>query len=194
MSSGADSNETTLEAADRALLLQIARRAIEASLGAPGAGAPPPRPALERKAGAFVTLRRRADDELRGCVGFIEPLHSLRETVARAAASAAIHDARFEPVTLSELRGLAIDVSVLSPLAPIHAEDVVVGRHGLVVERLGKRGLLLPQVPVEWGWDRLAFLDQTCEKAGLPAGSWRDRETQLFAFTAQVFGEEAAAD
>ena len=92
-------------------------------------------------------------------------------------------------MTLVELDGITIDISVLGPLAPIGADAVEVGRHGLVVERDGRRGLLLPQVPLEQGWDRVAFLDQTCAKAGLPAGSWRDRETRLLAFSAEVFGE-----
>ncbi len=193
MSAQLESIPVALAEEDRAALLLIARRAIEQSLGGPRAAALADRPALERKAGAFVTLRRRADGELRGCVGFIEPVDSLRDTVARAAASAATHDARFEPVTLAELRGIAIEISVLGPLAPIRAEDVVVGRHGLVVERSGRRGLLLPQVPLEWGWDRLAFLDHTCGKAGLPASSWQHPETRLLAFTAEVFGEDGVA-
>lgn len=184
---------STLDEADRAALLQLARRAISESFSGrePSLVAAERRPALERKAGAFVTLRRRATHELRGCVGYIEPVHPLWQTVAKAAVSAAIRDPRFPPVAAIELDALALDISVLGAPAPIRGEDVVVGRHGLVVERSGRRGLLLPQVPLEWGWDRVAFLEHACGKAGLSPSAWRDAETRLLAFTAEVFADDA---
>ena len=181
---------TGLTAAARAQLLAIARRTIAARLR----GEPPPAERVEedlrRPSGAFVTLRRREDGDLRGCIGYIEALYPLVETVQRAAVSAATEDHRFDPVGPEELDDLIIDISVLEPAAPIRPEEVRVGTHGLIVQRGRRRGLLLPQVPVEQGWDVTTFLDHTCLKAGLAPGAWRDPETRLLGFAATVFGEE----
>jgi AmmeMemoRadiSam system protein A len=179
-----------LAAEDRAALLRIAREAIVAGVAGERYAPADLRPALEDKRGAFVTLHERSSGDLRGCIGYIEPLFSLAETVARAGVAAALNDHRFEPVTAGELPGLAIEISVLSPPEPIRPEDVVVGTHGLILSLGNRAGLLLPQVPVEWGWDREAFLDQTCRKAGLPPGTWRRSDARLLGFTATVFGEE----
>jgi AmmeMemoRadiSam system protein A len=127
--------------------------------------------------------------QLRGCVGFVQPTRGLYHTVIEAALSAAFHDPRFLPVSEEEAPGLQVEVSVLSPLKPIAPEEVVVGRHGLVVSRGLYRGLLLPQVAVEQEWDVATFLEQTCLKAGLPADAWKHGAT-LQAFTAEVFGED----
>lgn len=175
----------------RLLLLRVARCAIEARLQ--GSERPPlsdlPEE-LRRESGAFVTLRRRADKELRGCVGYVEPRFPLAETVALAAVGAATADGRFDPVTLDELATLVVDISVLGPAVPVDAKDIVVGRHGLVIEQAGCRGLLLPQVPIEWGWDARKFLEQTCRKAGLPTEAWKEEDARLFGFEAELFGEE----
>jgi AmmeMemoRadiSam system protein A len=178
----------------RRLLLALARRAVEAQV----AGEPLSRgallaeraafPELLRPCGAFVTIRQRGG-ELRGCVGFVEARHPLADAVERAAAAASADD-RFEPIRREEIPGLVLDVSVLGPLTPIVPEAVEVGRHGLVIGWGGRRGLLLPQVAIENGWDRLTFLDQTCRKAGLPLGTWRNPRVELLAFAAIVFGEE----
>jgi AmmeMemoRadiSam system protein A len=186
----AAATETGLTAAARAQLLAIARRAIEARLRGEWLPDEPVDQELRRPSGAFVTLRRRDDSDLRGCIGYIEALYPLAETVQRAAVSAATEDHRFDPVGLDELDELVIDISVLEPAAPIRPEDVRVGTHGLIVQRGRRRGLLLPQVPVEQGWDVTTFLDHTCLKAGLPPGAWRDPETRLLGFAATVFGEE----
>lgn len=175
----------------RARLLQLARRAICDRLR----GVAPPAldglPAeLLAPCGAFVTLRRRSDHELRGCVGYVEATLPLAEAVAQAAVAAATADGRFEPVTLDELPGIVLDVSLLGPTFEVQASDVVVGRHGLVVQRGQRRGLLLPQVALEWGWDATTFLDQVCRKAGLPTKAWKEPDTKLLAFEAEVFGEE----
>jgi AmmeMemoRadiSam system protein A len=177
----------------RQRLLARARAAIAAELG----GAPMDdedlgelRAELERRSGAFVTLARRADGELRGCVGLPEPIYPLAETVARAAVAAALYDRRFHPVAAAELPGLSLHVSVLGDLQPIAAGEIEVGRHGLVVRHRGRSGLLLPQVASDRGWDRLRLLDETCRKAGLPPGTWREPGCELLAFTAVVFGEE----
>jgi AmmeMemoRadiSam system protein A len=171
-------------------LLAVARRAIDARLR----GWPPPgergEAALAEPRGAFVTLRRRADGELRGCVGYVEPRFPLIETVARAAAAAATADERFDPVTLEEVPRLTLHVSALGPLAPISPGSVRVGTHGLVVRHRGRAGLLLPQVALEHGWDAEAFLDHACRKAGLPFGTWREPGVELLAFVAEVFTED----
>ena len=181
-----------VSAGARRHLLALARRAIEAQI----TGEPSPeedlgdlRPELERRCGAFVTLTR-GDGTLRGCVGMPEPQYRLDQAVARAAVAAAVHDRRFEPVEQAELSGLRLHVSVLGALLPIAPGEVEVGIHGLVVRCDGRNGLLLPQVAADRGWDRERFLDETCRKAGLAAGTWRRPECELLAFTATVFGEE----
>jgi len=182
-----------LSAAARRHLLALARRAIEDQLR--GALRPEDdlgelRLELEGRRGAFVTLTRREDGELRGCVGVPEPLYRLDQAVARAAVAAAVHDRRFEPVAASELPGLSLHVSVLGELHPIEPDAVKVGVHGLVIRGDGRSGLLLPQVAAERGWDRERFLDETCRKAGLPPGTWRHAGCQVLAFTATVFSED----
>ena len=182
-----------LSAAARRHLLALARRAIEGQLS----GAPRPeeelgelRVELERRRGAFVTLTRREDGQLRGCVGVTEPRYRMDEAVAHAAVAAAVHDSRFEPVAAGELADLTLHVSVLGDLRPIEPDAVEVGVHGLVIRGEGRSGLLLPQVAAERGWDRERFLDETCRKAGLPLGTWRNGDCELLAFTATVFSEE----
>lgn len=174
-------------ASERELLLRLAHRSIEAALEDRKIDVSPPNPHLAECRGAFTTLY--LEGKLRGCIGYVLPSQSLYQTVAETARAAAFDDPRFEPVTLEEAPGLKIEISVLSPLRPIAPEDVVVGKHGLVVNQGSRRGLLLPQVPVEWEWDRETFLAQTCLKAGLPTDAWR-RGAELQAFTAEVFGEE----
>jgi AmmeMemoRadiSam system protein A len=112
----------------------------------------------------------------------------LERTVRETARAAAFDDPRFAPVTLDQARELQVSLSVLSPLKPIPPEDVEVGRHGLLISQGFRRGLLLPQVPTEHGWDRDTFLEQTCRKAGLPTDAWRKGAT-VEAFTAEVFGD-----
>jgi len=178
-------------AGDPAILLAIARRAIEEHLGV-AATAPAPAdeagPLLEKR-GAFVTLRDAAG-ELRGCVGFVEPRYALAAAVRRAAVSAASSDGRFDPVAAHELRHLRVEVSVLGPLEPIAPEAVEIGRHGLMIRHDGRTGLLLPRVPIDHGWDREAFLDHTCRKAGLPSGTWRQPGVVLLGFTAASVSED----
>jgi AmmeMemoRadiSam system protein A len=171
-------------------LLGVARRAIEARLR--GRARPEERSeeALRVPRGAFVTLRTRKGERLRGCVGYVEPLFPLAETVARAAVAAATEDGRFPSVTLEELDALVIEISILTPLSPIRAEEVEVGRHGLMLRHAGRSGLLLPQVPTEQGWDRETFLEHTCLKAGLEPSAWREPEAELLGFTAIVFSED----
>jgi uncharacterized protein len=171
---------------ERKLLLKLAHEAIWASLDARELNFSAPTEHLAQHRGAFTTLHLRG--HLRGCVGYIVPAHSLWSTVAETAAAAAFDDTRFVPVTSEEAAHLDIEISVLSPMFPIRAEDVVVGVHGLLITEGVNRGLLLPQVPIEQGWDRETFLDQTCAKAGLPFEAWR-KGARIEAFTAEVFGE-----
>jgi uncharacterized protein len=139
--------------------------------------------------GAFVTIRRAG--QLRGCLGTLECRRPLLEEVARCAARAAREDPRFAPVDASELMALAIEVSVLGPLEQISPHDddaIVIGRHGLVVERGSRRGLLLPQVAVEWGWGPAELLAHTCLKAGLPRDAWQHGAI-VYRFEAIVVGD-----
>jgi AmmeMemoRadiSam system protein A len=136
-----------------------------------------------------VTLTKRGD--LRGCIGYVRAVKPLRETVAEMAVQAALHDPRFPPVSASELSGIDIEISVLSPLEEVtDVSQIEVGKHGLVIQEGARSGLLLPQVATEYGWDRETFLDHTCLKAGLPAGSWKRKGVVLLKFTAEVFGEK----
>jgi uncharacterized protein len=173
--------------AERALLLQLAHRSIEAALEDRELDLTSPSQHLNECRGAFTTLHLH--ERLRGCIGYVFPTQSLYRTVAEAAKAAAFDDPRFGPVTPDEAPALKVEISVLSPLRPIAPEAVVVGKHGLVVSQGSRRGLLLPQVPLEWEWDRETFLSQTCLKAGLAPEAWL-RGAELQGFTAEVFGEE----
>jgi uncharacterized protein len=171
---------------ERALLLKVAHAAILSALEQREISLTPPSPHLAEPRGAFTTLYYRGD--LRGCVGFVLPVASLYRTVAETARGAAFEDGRFSPVTWEEASGLEISLSILSAVTPIRPEEVEIGRHGLLISLAGHRGLLLPQVPIEHGWDRITFLEQTCKKAGLPPDAWRTSAT-IEAFTAEVFGD-----
>ena len=170
-------------------LLKIARESVQAAVaGERPTCEDPDDAALRERQGAFVTLRT-ADGSLRGCIGYPEARYPLHESVARAAAAAATEDWRFAPVEPDELDEIRLEVSVLSPVEAVSDTSVIeVGKHGLVVEMGGQRGLLLPQVAPEYGWDREQFLAHTCEKAGLRPDAWR-KGAKVYAFTAEVFGE-----
>ncbi len=140
---------------------------------------------LSSPAGAFVTLKRHGT--LRGCIGYVEPVFPLAETVARAAVAAAFDDPRFYPLQPEELPQLEIEISVLTPPRPVSKlSEIVVGRHGLIAERGPYRGLLLPQVPVEYNWDLNEFLENTCLKAGLERDCWQ-KNTKFYTFEAEIF-------
>lgn len=169
-------------------LAALARHAIAERLGSPGP-VPSPLPRMDEQRGVFVTLRKRADNDLRGCVGIVEPRFPLGEAVRRAAVGAALDDRRFAPVTLRELPTLTVCVSVLAPLAASAPGGVEVGRHGVVVHHDERRALFLPQVATEQGWDRETFLRQLCRKAGLEQDAWRHPECRLFIFEAETYSE-----
>ncbi|MEW6509376.1 MAG: AmmeMemoRadiSam system protein A [Bacteroidota bacterium] len=175
---------------ERSELLTIARSAVAHTLHSEE----PQLPALlggalAERSGAFVTLRRGGD--LRGCIGYIESELPLGQVVQEVAIKAAREDPRFPPVTEDELRELTFEISVLSPLRPVqNVEEIQVGQHGLLLELGWHRGLLLPQVAVEYGWDREQFLNHTARKAGLPPRAWEDPRATLYLFQAEVFDEE----
>jgi AmmeMemoRadiSam system protein A len=196
----------------RRALLGIAHRAILARVERQTfPDAPPPLPGLSEPRGVFTSLYLRCDPksdpkfdqqgeatgdlhrELRGCVGYAVPIAPLYRAVAETARAAAFDDSRFLPVTREEALKLEVSLSVLSLLFPIDPEAVEVGRHGLIVSQGARRGLLLPQVSLEHGWDRETFLEQTCRKAGLPLDAWR-KDAIIEAFTAEVFSDVETAD
>ena len=179
-----------LDEAVRSRLREIAARAVHAA--ARGAEPSADRsddldlPGLEEPGGAFVTLKRSG--RLRGCIGTIEARAPVRVTVHEMAIAAARRDSRFAPVGPDEVEDLTIEISVLSPLERIHdPEEIEVGRHGLYVVKGAWTGLLLPQVPGEYGWDREEFLERTCVKAGLPSSAWQEEGTEIYRFEAEVF-------
>jgi AmmeMemoRadiSam system protein A len=177
-----------LSEADRRSLLDLARRAISAavSLQKPLEGIPCGGVFAEPR-GVFVTLHVRG--RLRGCIGVVETLEPLGDAIARCAASAALGDPRFSPVQPAEVRDLEIEISLLSPLEPIHAENIEIGTHGLLVSHGARRGLLLPQVAVEHKLSREQFLAETCRKAGLHVNAWQEPGAQIFGFSCEVFSE-----
>lgn len=178
----------SLTEAEKAYLKDLVRLSIGSRLRAGGPVQPPDPPTdrLREHFGAFVTLKTRG--RLRGCIGFIQGADELYKTVWNMAQCAAFEDPRFPPLSATEFADLEIEISILSPIEPCpDPECVEIGRHGLIVQRGLQRGLLLPQVPVECRWDRRQFLDQTCLKAGLPKGVWRDPRTELLWFEAEVF-------
>lgn len=146
----------------------------------------PPTDKLREELGAFVTLK--LGGSLRGCIGNVQGTGELFRTVWNMAQSAAFKDPRFPPLHENEFDAIEYEISILSPIDVCpDPEQVEVGRHGLIMSRNGRSGLLLPQVPVEWDWDRETFLSQTCLKAGLDEDAWRDPETTILWFEAVVF-------
>ena len=169
-------------------LLKLARQAITLHLQE---GTSPPMETddvtFKQKRGAFVTLKVK--DQLRGCIGYPIPHKPLFETIIDVAVSAATKDFRFSPLELKELHATKIEISVLSLPKPIKdISEIEVGKHGIIVSKGLNRGLLLPQVPLEWGWDRETFLRHGCMKAGIEENAWK-KDAQIEIFSAQVFSE-----
>ncbi len=177
-----------LDADERQALLREAREALEAVVKGVTVDSPAVLP--DREAGAFVTLR--LDGSLRGCVGQLDAAGPLGATVREVAVAAATKDPRFSPVIAAELEAIDVEVSVLGQIELCPGPAAVeIGRHGLVVDDGRRRGLLLPQVAVEWGWDSHTFVANACVKAGLRPDAWKT-EAQLFTFEAEVFSEADA--
>ncbi|MBI3933631.1 MAG: AmmeMemoRadiSam system protein A [Acidobacteria bacterium] len=178
---------------ERLFLLRLARRALEVRLeNKPAVNlsleAPKFSPALRQRAGIFVSLHK--SDELRGCVGFVEPRLPLYRAVMETALAAATEDPRFSPLAAAELSEIAVEISVLSQPLPITAREIRIGVHGLMITQGPVRGLILPQVAVERQWSPERFLEETCRKAGLACDAWR-RGARVEAFQAVVFGEKS---
>ena len=178
-------------------LVKLARAAVEEYLRRGVKIEPPPEtpPDLYENRGVFVTLKTYPQKELRGCIGYPEPIMPLVLATIDAAISAATRDPRFYPVRPEELPKLLFEVTVLTPPQPIEVppeelpKAIKVGRDGLIVRCGYASGLLLPQVPVEWGWNEEEFLAQTCVKAGLPPNCWLDPRCQFYKFQGQIFTE-----
>jgi len=196
--------ERYLSTEEEHLLLRIARESLETYVNSGETIALdtyPLTPRLHERHGAFVTLR--AQGELRGCIGYTKNLESLAEAVRDNAINAGARDPRFAPVRPEELAHLHIEVSALcpgdtpdSPFIEVNdISEIVIGRDGLYLDHAGTRGggLLLPQVPVEQGWDMPQFLSGLCLKAGAPDGAWKEPGTTLYRFSAQVFSEAKKA-
>ncbi len=180
----------SLTHAQHVRLLRIAREAIYHHVSR---GRRPPvtesDPALLQPLGCFVSLH--VGDRLRGCIGTFDDATPLVENVSRMAVSAASEDPRFAPLRMDEVPKIDIELTVLGPLVPARAEEVEVGRHGVLISRKRARGTLLPQVAVQHGWTREEFLAQTCQKAGLDSEDWRLPDTSIQVFEADVFSESA---
>jgi len=176
---------------ERTFLLRLAHHAVESLVLGHIPDRHSPDPHLEQLRGVFTTLY--LEGRLRGCVGYVAPILPLHRAVFETARAAASQDTRFLPVTPDEVCDLRVSLSVLSTLHPIAPSQIEIGKHGLVVSVGTRRGLLLPQVPVEHAWTREEFLEQTCRKAGLHPDAWRSGAT-LEAFTAEVFGDPEAPE
>jgi len=178
-----------LSESEKEYLLKLARQSIVNAVR--GEQAPVPEmstPVLAENRGAFVTIKKRG--ELRGCIGYIVAVKPLAETVCEMAQAAALRDPRFSPVSKDELDELELEISVLTPIQEVKDVNAIeVGKDGLIIKRGHFQGLLLPQVATEYGWDRETFLAQTCRKAGLPPDAWKQEDTEISSFRAEVFGE-----
>jgi AmmeMemoRadiSam system protein A len=179
-------NLVAIEGLIRRRLLQLARAAFDASVRKEKSPVVP-RDIAVKAFGVFVTVHHRRD--LRGCLGSLDCADTVIESLLRLAASVAHEDYRFRPIAIHELAYTLLDVSMLTPPQRVNDHSMIeVGRHGLIIEQGTHRGLLLPQVAPEHGWDRETFLAHTCIKAGLPRTAWM-RGASLFCFEAEVFGE-----
>ena len=172
----------------RQRLLAVARATLERALRSGRIEIPPPAPDdPPAPRHVFVTLTRHG--RLRGCTGTLAAEEPLTPTIAQLAISSAVRDPRFDPMSPEELDTVVIQISVLDEPVESHPDNMVLGVHGIIVERGRRRALLLPQVAPEQGMSREEFFEAACEKAGLPAGAWREPGTRVLTFTADVFGE-----
>ena len=180
--------ESALQESPRRLLLNLARRAISSAVINNRLPDDIPEDGMwAEPRGVFVTLNCKG--KLRGCIGVVEGHQPLGHGIVHAAVSAALQDYRFARITPEELPELSIEVSILSPMIPLRPDEVLVGKHGLLVVSGRNRGLLLPQVAVKHGFTREQFLQETCMKAGLPRDAWKDPDVLLFGFTCEVHSE-----
>lgn len=179
---------------ERVFLLGLARRTIQDKLKGRVSPLPePPTARLKEPSGAFVTLHKGED--LRGCIGMVQALRPLDQTIQEMAVSAAFQDPRFPPITVNELDAIHIEISVMTPLKRIRSvKEIEVGKHGLMMKNGFRQGLLLPQVASEQGWDLGTFLQHTCMKAGMKGECWRNPDTEIYVFSAEVFSERSLGE
>jgi AmmeMemoRadiSam system protein A len=172
---------------EKKYLHTLARSVIESrTTGTSQPGFAAPTATLQEKRGAFVSLHSKG--QLRGCIGYIHAVKPLYRTIQDMALAAAFQDPRFPPLSKDELADLDIEISVLTPMREItDISEIEVGKHGLLLIQGNYSGLLLPQVATEYGWGREEFLGHTCMKAGLPTAAWKDQNTKIFVFSADVF-------
>lgn len=184
--------ETALSDKEKTILLTIARKAIELYVSN-GQNYVEPREekSLNMRNGCFVTIKQQG--KLRGCIGNFQSELPLFKNVAEIARASASKDPRFYPMREEDLKDFSLEISVLSPLKKTDSiEEIEVGSHGIYLEKGYYRGVLLPQVATEHGWNRETFLKQTCIKAGLPTDAWKSEDAEIYIFSAQVFGEADA--
>jgi len=177
----------SLTQAEKNILLDIARNAIQCRMdGKEPAESSMEYETLKEKRGAFVTIKE--DEHLRGCIGCIDARESLYKAVKEMAIAAAFKDPRFPPLEHNELKHLTIEISALTPLKLIKdINEIEVGKHGIYIVKGYHSGILLPQVATEYAWDRFAFLEETCYKAGLSPNAWKEKDTKVYIFSAEVF-------
>ena len=183
-------NEDHFSKEERKTLLDVARNAIGRKLGKePASHEVTPTPKMEEKRGAFVTLHKKGG--LRGCIGRFTSDHALPKTIEEMARAAAFEDPRFPPLSPAELADIDLEISVLTPMTRVSSVDEIeVGRHGIFMQKGYRRGVLLPQVATEHGWDRKTFLEHTCLKAGMSSNCWQDPDLEIYVFSAEIFGEK----
>jgi MEMO1 family protein len=172
---------------EKKALRQIAQAAIEGRLKG-GKAAPQEglTPNLQENRGAFVSLHKGG--HLRGCIGQIIPTKPLHQTIADMAMAAAFDDPRFDPLSVKELKDLELEISVLTPMQRVrNTDEIEIGKHGLYVKKGVFSGLLLPQVATEYNWNRVTFLEETCRKAGLQRNAWKEMDTEIYMFSADIF-------
>lgn len=179
------------------IAVNIARRVIDSAVRNENPGVIEILTSLKDHGGVFTTISKYPSNNLRSCIGYSEPVMPIISAIIRSAKSAASRDMRFRPVREDELNNIVISVSLLTKPSRLLYDDpsdlphlVKIGTHGLIIRKGEKAGLLLPQVPIEQGWDSEVFLNQVCVKAGLPYKTWKAGKADLFTFTAEVFEEE----
>ena len=176
--------------------IALARKTLDRHFKAPGTKAPELSETFFQRSGVFVTLSRFPGKELRGCIGYVLPVMKLKKAIEENAVNAALRDPRFPRLRKEELEKIIVEVSLLTVPEVVEydtpeelASQVTIGQDGLIIEKSFYKGLLLPQVPVEWGWEAEEFLDHTCMKAGLPSDAWRMDKLTVKKFSAKVFSE-----
>lgn len=182
--------ELKINKEDKQKILKLARQSIAEEFQGQPLAKIPDIPLLKRKLGVFVTLHSQGN--LRGCIGYISGHQALGDSIKHLAKASAFQDNRFPPLKENELDIIDIEISILSEMEKTTDPlNIKIGTHGIYLKQDWHSGLLLPQVATEQGWDSKTFLQHSCLKAGLPKNSWQDPNTEIFSFTAEIFGEKS---